>query len=218
MTGGLVKMSLISYLDKQYEKKCKSIDVMVNPDSYKISKGVEHTKSERQGEKKPSENFSKYARETLSFSIVYDGTGVIPGTNENTVDAKVEELDELLYNYVDKILQPHFVQVKWGSLLFNGQIQSYNLNYTLFSPAGSPLRVKIDLVFVHEDKLPDNPAGVENGIEQLVLGKEGDSAASLCVAHYENPLLAPVIAKLNELNSIRKGVVGKILKFPNKFR
>lgn len=215
MQGGLVKMSLTAYGDESFTNKLVSIDVLVNPDSYKISKGVNLSDSKQQKSSNNAQHFEKYGKETLSLSIVFDGTGVLPGTNSSTVKDLVNDLDVVIYNYNGNIQRPNFVVINWGDLLFKGQLSSYSLNYTLFSPNGDPLRVKIDLSFVNTLKIDQDLVNSNSRkLSELIKAKEGDSVTSLCDKKYSDALVAPLVAKLNELNSLRKDIAGTLLKLP----
>lgn len=215
MQGGLVKMSLTAYGDESFGNKLASIDVLVNPDSYKISKNVSHSKNRQQRSSRLGQHFENYGRENLSFSIMLDGTGVLPGTDVNTVKDGVDELDVIIYNFNGNIKRPNFVEIGWGGLLFQGQLDSYTLTYTLFSPGGDPLRVKIDMSFSRTLKIDDNLIqSNKEKLAKLVQAKEGDSAASLSKEKLLDPLFAPLVGKLNALNSLRKSVAGMMLKLP----
>ena len=215
MQGGLVKMSLTAYGDESFTNKLVSIDVLLNPDSCKISKGVNVSGSKQQKSANKAQDFEKYGKETLSFSIVFDGTGVLPGTNSSTVKDLVNDLDVVIYNYNGNIQRPNFVVINWGDLLFKGQLSSYSLNYTLFSPNGDPLRVKIDLSFVNTLKIDrDLVNSNSRKLSELIKAKEGDNVTSLCDKKYSDALVAPLVAKLNELNSLRKDIAGTLLKLP----
>ena len=72
MQGGLVKMSLTAYGDESFTNKLVSIDVLVNPDSYKISKDVNLSDSKQQKSSNNAQHFEKYGKETLSFSMVQE--------------------------------------------------------------------------------------------------------------------------------------------------
>lgn len=97
MQGGLVKMSLTAYGNESFGSKLASMDVLVNPDSYKITKNVSHSKNRQQRSSRVGQPFENYGRENLSFSILLDGTGVLPGTDVNTVKDGVDELDVIIY-------------------------------------------------------------------------------------------------------------------------
>jgi len=127
----------------------------------------------------------------------------------------VNDLDVVIYNYNGNIQRPNFVVINWGDLLFKGQLSSYSLNYTLFSPNGDPLRVKIDLAFVNTLKIDQDLVNSNSRkLSELIKAKEGDSVTCLCDKKYSDVLVAPLVAKLNELNSLRKDIAGTLLKLP----
>lgn len=214
--GGLVKMSLVAYSDDSFVGKgVGSVDIPVNPESYKLTKDIGHSENKEQGKKDVSVHFSKYEKEVLSFTVVFDATGVIPGTNSQTVVKKVANLESIVYKYNDKIHQPNYVQVRWGNLIFNGQLTGYSLNYNLFAPDGTPLRVKIDLSFSRtlEDKSSVTIAKEQAAMETIELKGE-ETIESICKNKYGSSLFAQDVAKANGLSSFRNVKPGTKLVFP----
>lgn len=213
--GGLVKMSLVAYSDDSFVGKgIASLNIPVNPESYKLTKDIGHSENREQGKKETSVHFSKYEKEVLSFTVVFDGTGVIPGTNSRMVVGKVAELESIVYKYNDKIHQPNYVQVRWADLIFNGQLTSYSLNYNLFAPDGTPLRVKIDLSFSRtlEDK---HSIIIATDAEMETLELKGEETIeSICKKKYGSPLFAQDVAKVNKLSGFRNVKPGTKLVFP----
>ena len=204
--GKLQKMKLEAYDNSLMTgSPVASVEVPVNPDNYKLTKDIGHSENKEQGQK-----------DNLSFSVVFDGTGVIPSTNMNTVTDKVKELEKVVYNCNNKIHQPNFVRIAWGKLVFCGQLSTYSLNYTLFSSEGVPLRVKIDMAFsraVSQEvavKLRENASIEEVNVEF----KEGDTVSKKCYTMYDNELVAKEVAKENDLDRFRNIEPGTQLVFP----
>ncbi|MBD9166018.1 hypothetical protein [uncultured Parabacteroides sp.] len=215
--GKLQKMKLEAYDNSLMTgSPVASVEVPVNPDNYKLTKDIGHSENKEQGQKDTTVHFNKYEKENLSFSVVFDGTGVIPSTNMNTVTDKVKELEKVVYNCNNKIHQPNFVRIAWGKLVFCGQLSTYSLNYTLFSSEGVPLRVKIDMAFsraVSQEvavKLRENASIEEVNVEF----KEGDTVSKKCYTMYDNELVAKEVAKENDLDRFRNIEPGTQLVFP----
>src|SRR5438270_45498 len=82
-----------------------------------------------------SEDFDRIPSETVKFELVFDGTGVVPsalpGVVPFTGDGVKEQIDafkSLVFTYKGKIHSPDYVQLAWGSFLFNCRLSSLDLN------------------------------------------------------------------------------------------
>lgn len=216
--SGLQKMKLKAYADKSFKgTPIVSMVVLVNPESYKLTKNVKYSENRKLGTGDTTVHFNKYEKEDLSFSIVFDGTGVIPGTGLFSVMDKIDELEKTVYQCSSKIHQPNYVRILWGDLLFDGQISGYTLNYTLFSPEGIPLRVKVDMSFDRSISEDITIRRSEQGElqEMRVEMKEG-GLSTHCVELYGDALKARQVAQKNKLNSIRNVKPGTKVTFPKK--
>lgn len=215
--GGFQKMKLEAFDNSLMNgSPIASIVLPINPDSYKLTKDIGHSENKEQGQKDTMVHFSKYEKENLSFTVIFDGTGVIPSTNSTTVVDKIAQLEKVVYNCNSKIHQPNFVCIIWGNLVFAGQLNTYNLNYTLFSSEGIPLRVKIEMTFnrsvSQEVTVKSNKEGT---IEEVkVEMKEGDKITKKCYDQYGTELAATEVAKANDVDRFRYFEPGTDLVFP----
>lgn len=215
--GAFQKMKLEAFDNSLMNGSPKaSVILPVNPDSYKLTKDIGHSENKEQGQKDTVVHFSKYEKENLSFSVIFDGTGVIPSTNVDTVVEKVAELEKVVYNCNSKIHQPNFVQITWGKLVFAGQLNNYSLSYTLFSAEGIPLRVKIEMTFNRSvSKEVSVKTKKDGSIEEVKIEmKEGDNVSKKCYDQYGNELAATEVAKANDLDRFRNVEAGTELVFP----
>jgi Contractile injection system tube protein len=121
-----------------------------------------------------------------------------------------------VYNNNSKIHQPNYVQISWGSLLFQGQLSKYMQHYTLFSPEGIPLRVKIDLTFTQSISETISASWSKKGelLSEKVELKEGDSISSLCYKKYQDSMLTRKVALTNNLDSFRQIKPGSSIILP----
>jgi len=94
--------------------------------------------------------FHSKAPPELAFSLMLDATGVIPCAN--SIAEQIEGLRDATYTYHGDRHAPNLVDIwLWDGpeckhLLF-GRTVALNLEYTLFSPDGTPLRAKVELRF-----------------------------------------------------------------------
>lgn len=215
--GELVKMKLEAFDNSLMNgSPIASISVPINPDSYKRTKDVGQSENKEQGKQDTTVHFSKYEKENLSFTVVFDATGAIPFTNINTVVENVALLESVVYKCNNKIHQPSFVRITWGKLFFVGQLSNYSLNYTLFSSEGIPLRVKIDMTFCRSISNEVSVRLQEDGSvkDVKVEFKEGDKMTKQCYNQYGDELAADQVARENDLDGFRNIEPGTSVVFP----
>jgi hypothetical protein len=170
------------------------------------------------GDSNGAQKFDKYPSESISFKIVLDGTGVVPvSSTRQSVYQMVTALKDTVYTYNGTIHQPNFVQVIWGSMLFNGRLTSLKVDYNLFSPDGMPLRANIDLNFkgfTSKDLSTKKANAQSPDMSHLITFRAGDTLPNLCFEIYKNSNYCLEIAKVNGLKSFRNIKPGTKLLFP----
>ena len=117
-------------------------EVLINPAEFKHTAGITYAKDKTLGDAVATAKFSAMDDEKVSFSLVLDGTGVLPcsGRSPKSVKAQLAELHNVTYNYVGTLHEPPHVRLLWGSLIFFGRLESMSTQFTLFKPSGEPLR------------------------------------------------------------------------------
>lgn len=197
-----------------------SFTVMLNPADVKHTRGIVYDKKKAQGQPAVDPKFSAADVETLAFSLVIDGTGVVPlQANERRQDVKtqLESLNKVVYRYDGTQHEPGRVRLLWGTLIFFGRMQNMSTHYTLFTPGGAPLRAKVDLSFVgamskRETELVSNLSSPD--LTHLVQVREGDTLPLLCNRIYGDPGYYLEVARFNQLSDFRALEPGRKLHFP----
>lgn len=202
--GVLTKMKISS------DSEGGSFDVLINPASIKRSKKINYDKKAVQGTVSAEPKFNSYENDTLDFELILDGTGVIPGASSSSkpkeVSEEIDKLNKIIYDYQGSQHEPNVVTISWGTTLFKGRLESLSIDYTLFKPAGAPLRAKLGLKFV---QFRTNAEAVKEAQNQspdmthLVAFKAGDNLQALCNKIYGDGSYASEVAKLNGLTSFR---------------
>ncbi|MEX8518890.1 MAG: peptidoglycan-binding protein [Leptothrix sp. (in: b-proteobacteria)] len=194
-------------------------EALINPAEFKHSTGISYDKGKTLGEAAASPKFASVNEETVSFSLVLDGTGVLPGSGRSPASVKshIEQLNTVVYNYVGSQHEPPHVRLLWGTLIFFGRLQSMSTQYTLFKPSGEPLRAKLDLSFVgsmskQESKLVANRSSPD--LTHSVVVRQGDTLPLLCQRIYGDPGYYLDVAAFNGLPSFRDLQAGSQLHFP----
>lgn len=191
--------------------------VQINPESYKLNKSVQFAENEKIGNAAHTPGFKEFKPSSLSFDIIFDGTGVIP-TWGKTVTERIEELDNLVYRMVGDTREPAYVKIDWGELSFNGRLNKSDYSYTLFTPNGAPLRAKVSLTFtealsVEEEQKIKQQAEAKGEYKTF---KENDSLLALCKEKYKSSNYAALIANLNNLDGFRDIKAGTKIWFPDE--
>lgn len=194
-------------------------EVLINPADFKHSAGISYDKQKALGEAAANPKFSAMDEEKISFALVLDGTGVVPGAGREPVPVKkqVKQLNKVVYRYVGEKHEPPHVRLLWGSLIFFGRLESMSTQYTLFKPSGEPLRAKVDLSFVgamskKEGELVSNRSSPD--LSHRVQVREGDTLPLLCDRIYGDPGYYIDVARVNNLTDFRRLEPGRQLHFP----
>ncbi len=154
------KVSITAFEDENFQKKAKltfnPFYLPVNPESFKQNYSVEsfilpgNIKNSKIG-------LGITPQEELRLNFIFDGTNAIEGYKYNgkdhTVQAQLELFLDTVFNRKEKIQKPYFLTVQWGNFSFSGVLGKLDLNYTMFDPKGSPLRIYVKTIFVNPRSL-----------------------------------------------------------------
>ena len=66
---------------------------------------------------------------------------------KSNTSARIQQLEDIVYQYDGNNHEPKHVKLLWGSLIFYGRLTTMTVEYTLFEPSGKPLRAKVKLAF-----------------------------------------------------------------------
>jgi LysM repeat protein len=219
MSGELVKLKIVAYTDEDFSSKAdKEYDVLINPAKYTHNFNINYKDNESMGDTAGAPKFEKYSAESVSFSIVLDGSGIVPvsGTRKNVYE-QLKALKDVVYTFNGAIHEPNYVQLLWGTMLFNGRTTSFKVEYNLFKPNGLPLRANVDLDFkgFTSKELSSKVANLSSpDLSHLIIVKAGDTLPNLCFKIYKDSTYCNEVAKLNNLNSFRNIKPGTQLLFP----
>ena len=201
-----------------------SFDVTINPDKYSHSFGITYSgaargKDRALGKSGTVAKFANVESEKVSFEIVLDGTGVVPGTKGLSVAERIEKLREVAYTYKGEKHEPPIVNVVWGNGLkaFYGRLTSLTTNYTLFQYDGTALRARLNLSFISAKT--EKEEALESGdtspdLTHLVQVKAGDTLPLLCDRIYSDASKYIEVARFNNLDGFRVLEPGAVLRFP----
>lgn len=213
----LVKMLIQSYEDSTFSTKgAGKYTVFLNPESFTHTFEVAYDKTETLGQSGSTAKFKAIGDEEVSFDLMFDGTGVIPGKVID-VDAEVKKLRSVTLDYQGKLHSPYYLQLSWGTLLFNCHLTKFDVSYTLFRPDGSPLRAKVSLTFVGFTDTATKAKQADNQSSDLThhhYVQAGDTLPLLCYRIYGHSRYYLAVAAHNQLINFRRLEPGKLLQFP----
>jgi hypothetical protein len=225
-SGSLEKMTMTAYTDDSFSASSQKgeLSVYINPEKYSHKYKICYDETQAQGSSAGSPGYNRTPADEVQFQLVFDGTGVVPsplpGIIPYTQDGIVSQIDafmELAFDYDGQIHSPNFIQLAWGTLIFNCRLSTLNISYTLFKPDGTPLRAKADVTFI-EYRNQQQIAKQENkqsaDLSHLVTVKGGDTLPLLCYRIYGSSVYYAEVARINGLSGFRELVAGEKILFP----
>ncbi|HEY9560201.1 MAG TPA: LysM peptidoglycan-binding domain-containing protein [Anseongella sp.] len=200
----------------------------VNPSSYNFKYQLEYVEDGPMGSSGTPLKYYRQTPNTWNFEILIDGTGAIKKPSAldisligNTDPVKVEEavkkLKALVLDYNGEMHRNPYLVVTWGEEVFRGTLESLDLEYKLFKPDGTPLRV-IASLGLKEWVNPDHRVLMEDASSPDITHERtmtGSDRLDL-MAHqiYDTPAYYLDVARANGLDSFRKVKTGKNIHFP----
>lgn len=201
-----------------------TFEATINPESYSHKFALNYTGDSRSrgvalNSSAPVEKFASAEPEKLDFSIVLDGTGVVPDPQQRTVAQQIDQLRGIAYEYDGEEHEPTPVKVIWGNGLraFFGRLTGLTVNYTLFHPDGSALRAKVELSLIEAKTARQEALEARRSspdLTHVVRVRQGDTLPLLCHRIYKDAGKYLAIARLNDLDGLRDLVPGTLLRFP----
>ena len=159
--------------------------------------------------------------ETVSFTIWFDRSGVVPGFprmgGTTSLAQQIKLFKALIFNYQGETHSPHYLVLTWGTLLFRCQLTSMDLTYTMFRPDGDPIRAKCVVSFqsyTAPKELAQKAQNESADVSHLISVKAGDTLPLLCHRVYGTSVHYTAVARANGLSGFRRLRPGTQLLFP----
>jgi Contractile injection system tube protein len=192
-----------------------------NPTTVRLSKHSTWTAHPARGAPNaPPPQFVGTGPEVLTAKLLFDGFDTLGGKSTTVQQAIAQLLKWTCVppeDYGKKTPQPPTVTFSWGTdIMFKGFLSQVSAEYTMFSPAGSPLRATADISIqqVPDDPKATNPSsGGIAGRRSALLG-DSDSLATVAYAEYGDPALWRAIAAANGIEDPARVPVGTRLLVP----
>lgn len=210
--------------------------VQVNPSSYTIQQTIQYAQTQAQGTKGDAGNFSKSPPREMSFTFLFDATGVVPpppnplsgvpiagaiaaalSSEDYVIADEIEKFNHVVYDYAGEIHRPRRILMLWGALGFSCVLTEISFDFKLFRPDGTPLRATATCTF--REAVPDSQRVLEEAnsspdLTHLRQVKDGDRLPLMAHEVYGDARHYLALARHNGLVNFRKLRPGTDLELP----
>jgi hypothetical protein len=194
----------------------KAFVLQINPNALKFNKSIKYTDINVDGIAQNVVKYDAHEATTLTFDFIFDATGVASPKTES-IDKTIEEFEKTTYKLDASTHEPPRLTVSWGTTVFKCYLTSLSYDYTLFSPSGEPLRVKVSVSFTNSTSLAEAEKEANKNSPDMthaVTLKAGESIAWWCYKIYGDASYCVDIAKFNSLQGFRNVAPGTQILFP----
>ncbi|CAL1518627.1 hypothetical protein [Chitinophaga sp. MM2321] len=194
-----------------------SVNAVINPDTYALNYTIKYETSDEQGAVAPTQIFTRMESGRFDLELLVDGTGVIPIPGGLTVDAYIEKVKNVVYDYQGIVHRPNYLKISWSNTIFIGVCQHINVKYTLFDPSGAALRATIKLSMLESVPFATKIKEAEVSSPDLTHQRTvlaGDTLPLMTYRIYGEPAYYLEVARVNSLNSIYDLKPGDGIYFP----
>ncbi|MEP7229804.1 MAG: hypothetical protein ABI691_06100 [Ginsengibacter sp.] len=218
----LHKITIWSYKDKEFNTKLSEFKVPINPESYSQNYKINLDTEKGHGQQGTDPKYKSTEPEQFKLDIILDGTKTMEGYDAShdrkTVKQQLDDFQKCVYFMEGEIHRPRFLKIFWGEEInFPCVLSQLDINYTLFNPDGSPLRIKISATFLKylsEKKREAEQQKKSPDLTHERIAGSGDRLDLLTYNIYNDPKYFLQVARINELTTLRKLRVGNKLFFP----
>lgn len=191
----------------------------VNPESYTQSVYVNYSSMQAPGTSGAGNNYSHTDPKVLRFEFLLDRTGALGNlaTGPVGVTPDIIHFKKLALEYDGEIHRPRYLKLIWGTLLFDCQLQSLEVEHKMFSPQGLPLRAVLKTSFKEYCEDTKRNA-IENksspDLTHVRTVKEGDTLPLMAQRIYGDSRYYLEVARVNGITHFRKLKPGSEIVFP----
>ena len=144
---GICKLVIKAYDDNSYGSEKGEFVTTINPTNLKISNKIDYVDSQMMGNPTWALQYNKTQPRILSFSLLFDNTGIFPNSNID-VKQQVKNLEWLIFSNQKDIDEPYFVRIIWGDIDFKGKLLRLETSFSMFKNDGSPIRAQADIEII----------------------------------------------------------------------
>jgi len=186
---------------------------MFNPEKFSVTKQIEYPHDSRHGGTGSEQRFNRIPPRSFSFELMIDGTGA--SGQVRVVDAEINQF-MLTVGYLGDTHRPTYLIINWGTFVIRCVLKSLTTNYTLFNPAGIPLRATLNASF--EEYVPPTLEELQNFRSSPdvthIREVKSDPLDFMSYTIYKDSKYYMELARVNNLNQFRKLTPGDKIVFP----
>ena len=229
--GQVEKMQIQAFSDATESRQAitEPYTFLVNPSTYTEDFTIQYNDEQAPGNSGTELKYQGQPPGDWQFELLIDGTGVVKESSAldislvgsvSAVDVQAE-VAKLKTATVDLNSETHrnaYLIVSWGERdVFKGSLVSLNLNYKLFKPDGTPLRVIATVrlrAWVSDEERIRSDGLQSPDITHERIFKASDKIPLMGYRIYNESKYYLDVAKANRLNSFRRIQIGQKLIFP----
>ncbi len=213
--------------------KPESIPVQFNPTEITFSKNAHYAEVQIPGLDAPIVQFVRGEAETVTLDLFFDSTEDGMGPNASSVVENTDKMYQLV-KVLPHLHTPPICTLVWSKKYFPGSqvsqqlgnnrrtsfqcvVESVRHKYTLFSPAGDPLRAMVTLGLKEYRTVDQQYAQLNlNSPDrtQVHVLQQGETLGSIAAGQYFDPAQWRLIADTNGLDDPRRLTPGMFLTLP----
>jgi hypothetical protein len=188
------------------------IPLRFNPTEYQLQKGNNFAEIGIPGLESPPIQFVRGSAEKLTAELLVD-------TSDTLEDVRVRYVNKLrdLMNLNIELHAPPIVRFVWDRQVFVGVLETLNITYVLFTPAGVPLRAKLSVALKEYRpaavQLKEKPTSSPD-FDKTWVARRGDTLSGIAGAVYRDSGKWRAIAANNGIVDPRRLSPGRVLALP----
>jgi hypothetical protein len=221
MLDETLKMLIVAFNDSTFTipSPIPPFKAHVNPESYSRSVHLNYSEMQAPGTSGAANNFSHTNPDTLTFDFLLDRTGALGNLSTGLIGVTPDiiHFKKLTLDYEGEIHRPRFLKLIWGTLIYDCQLQSLEIEHKMFSPQGLPLRAVLKATFKEFTEETKRNA-LENksspDLTHVRTVKDGDTLPLMTQRIYGDSRYYLEIARINGLTNFRKLEPGSEIVFP----
>lgn len=186
-----------------------------NPESFTIERSVHYAQHQIPGSDRPVLQYISGGAEIMSFSLLFDTYGGGIGTEQAEAAASAAAPDAAkddVRRYTEPLMKltavnsdthaPSLVEFVWGSISFQGYVQSISQRFQMFNMFGKPVRAAVDLSLISNKK--DNNVRNSPDRTKARIISDGDRLYTFAYAEYGDCGEWRRIAEANGIDNPRR--------------
>lgn len=225
----VTKLKIVAYEDVDFTTETgEEFTVMYNPNTFSQSYTSVWVDETPQGGIAETQSYRRLKSKSVSFDFLFDGTSV-SGVGNTSIDLnpavgevgyvqeQIDDFLEITQGLNSSTHEPNFLQLSWGTFIFNGVMSNATVTYKLFHSSGTPLRASINATFKQSVSRTEQAAEARRQSPDLThfrLVKEGETLPLIAKKVYGDSRFYLEIARVNNINNFRKLKVGQKLVLP----